>query len=44
MRDQVDQARWFAVLPVTAIALCLCVLMLRGLLQTFQPRMHTTDS
>ena len=29
MRDQVEQARWFAVLAVTAIALYLCWLMLR---------------
>jgi len=29
MRDQVDQARWIAVLAVTAIALYLCWLMLR---------------
>src|ERR1044072_80818 len=29
MRDQVDQARWIAVLVVTAIALYLCWLMLR---------------
>lgn len=29
MRDQIDQARWFAVLLVTALALYLCWLMLR---------------
>jgi predicted PurR-regulated permease PerM len=32
MRDQVDQARWIAVLAVTAIALYLCWLMLRPFL------------
>ena len=29
MKDQVDQARWIAVLAATAIALYLCWLMLR---------------
>src|SRR5688572_17120070 len=32
MKDQIDQARWIAVLAVTAIALYLCWLMLRPFL------------